>query len=511
MASIPQGGARTMASVPVQLKRSEISKEEQRKTPYLDALLAYVREETVPFHVPGHKQGRGIHPKLKDNLGSLYLAMDLTEVLGLDNLSHPTGVLKEAQELAAKAYGVDYSFFLVNGSSSGLHSMLMAVCNPGDSVILPRNVHKSAFSSLIFSGVVPIYMMPEFDEKLQVDHTVTEKTLEKALNDNPNAKAVLLVSPTYYGVSADVKRFVDMIHAHGKIAIVDEAWGPHLHFHPKLPFAATDAGADLVVNSTHKLLSSLTQSSILHLSGNRVDRSRLEAVLQLFLTTSPSCLLLASIDATRMQMATEGERWLDKAIMLSEDARARINKIPGLSCIGREIIGRPGVFALDPTRLVVSSTELGYTGYEVENILRKKYHVQVELSDLFHVVALVTLGDDQEQIDRLVDGLSRLEANDSGEPPKPRITKNVKLPDWPPFRLTPREAFVAPHETIPFERAVGRISTELITTYPPGIPSLVPGEELTRDVLDYLVIERDAGSRITGAADSTLSTLRVVK
>jgi arginine decarboxylase len=509
MATISQGGTGKLAPISVQLKE-KLEIEEQQSTPYLDALLEYVKDKTLPFHVPGHKQGRGMHPKLREWLGDPHLALDLTEVLGLDNLSQPKGVLKKAQELAAKAYGVDYSYFLVNGSSSGVHSMIMAACNPGDKVLIPRNAHKSAFASLIFSGAVPVYLMPEFDQTLQIDHTITCETLKNGLKENPDAKAVMVISPTYYGAAADIESLVRIAHDHEKVVLVDEAWGPHFHFHPNLPMAATDAGADLVVNSTHKLLSSLTQSSLLHLSGDRVDRARLEAVLRFFMTTSPSCLLLASIDACRMQMATEGEKLLARAIALAESVRERLNKIPGVQCIDRSIVGKPGVHALDPTRLAVSLTELGYTGYEVEEILRREYNVQIELSDLFHVVALVTIGDSEEEVDQLVKGIEGI-AKSPQKPDGVFKKKEVKLPDWPPLKLSPRDAFVASHETIPIQEAVGRISVELITTYPPGIPTVVPGEMFTKDVIDYLLIEQEAGSRITGVADPTLQTVRVVK
>lgn len=498
MAAFSQGGPGRLASVPLRLT-------EQQKTPYLDALIAYVNEGVVPFHVPGHKQGAGIHKKLQSLIGP-YLKMDLTEVEGLDNLSSPAGVLKEAQTLAAKAYGVDRSYFLVNGSSSGLHTMFLSVCNPGDPVLLPRNAHKSAYAGLILSGAAPVYMKPVIDQELHVDHTLSPETLRKALDDNPKAKAVLLVSPTYYGVSTDVKSYIEMIHAAGKIAMVDEAWGPHLHFHPSLPMSAVDAGADLVINSTHKILSSLTQTSILHLSGNRIDRGRLEAALHLLLTTSPNCLLLASIDACRMQMATEGKALLARVIELALDARKRINQISGVRCIGSEIMGKPGVYDLDPTKLMITAIDLGYNGYELERYLRKAHHVQVEMSDLFNVMALVTIGDNQEKIDRLVNALKALPKKSD------RIaSKKIKLPDFPPLRLTPREAFVAPHERVSLKNAVGRISSELITTYPPGIPDLIPGEEITAAVLDYFLIEKEAGSRITGASDPTLETIRVVK
>jgi arginine/lysine/ornithine decarboxylase len=490
---------------------SKIFQEEQQKTPYLDALIAYAEGKIVPFHVPGHKQGRGIHPKLKEWIGESYLSLDLTEVPGLDNLSQPKEVLREAMNLAAKAYGADYSYFLVNGSSSGVHSMIMAACNPGDKILVPRNAHKSAFAGLIFSGAVPVYMKPEFDFSLQMDHTITAETLAENLEQHPDSKAVLLVSPTYYGVAADLQKLVQMIHDSGKIALVDEAWGPHFHFHPKLPISAVDAEADLVVNSTHKLLSSLTQTSLLHLKGNRIDRARVESCLRLFTTTSPNCLLLASIDACRMQMATQGETLLGKAISLAETTRAEIRQLSGVQCIGREIVGNPGAADLDPTRVVISLRSLGLTGYEVDDLLRTVGRVQIELSDLFHVVALITISDSEKEVDQLVKGIKQILKMPPQKSKGLLEKKEAKLPDWPPLKLSPREAFVSRHETIPFEKASGKISTELITTYPPGIPAIAPGEEFTKDILDYLWLEQEAGSRITGVADSTLQTVRVVK
>ncbi len=489
----------------------EAFQKEQRKTPYLDALISYAKDKVVPFHVPGHKQGRGIHPKLKEWIGESYLSLDLTEVPGLDNLSQPKEALLQAMELAAKAYGADYTFFLVNGSSSGVHSMIMAACNPGDKILIPRNAHKSVFAGLIFSGAVPVYMKPEFDYALQMDHTITEETLVENLKEHPDSKAALLVSPTYYGVAANLERLVSIIHDSGKIALVDEAWGPHFHFHPDLPVSAVDAKADLVVNSTHKLLSSLTQTSMLHLNGNRVDRARVESCLRLFTTTSPNCLLLASIDACRMQMATQGKELLDKAVSLAEKARAEIRDLPGVQCIGREIIGNPGVYALDPTRMVISLRSLGLTGYEVDERLRSKGGVQIELSDLFHVVALITISDSEKEVDQLVNGIKQILKIPNQESKGFLEKKGARLPDWPPLKLSPRDAFVSQHETVPLEKADGRVSTELITTYPPGIPAIAPGEEFTQDILDYLRLEQEAGSRITGVADSTLQTVRVVK
>lgn len=497
----------------------------QYKTPYFDALLEYVEQKVTSFHCPGHKHGKGIEKRFKEFLGHNILSIDLTQILGLDDLQQPTGVLEEAHKLASEAYGVDQSYFLVNGSSSGNHAMLLAVCNPGDEVILPRNAHKSVASSLIFSGTVPRYMMPEFDEELQVDHTVTIETVKQTINKYPSAKAILIVSPTYYGATADLEAIARLCHESNKALLVDEAWGPHLNFHPNLPVSATRAGADLTVNSTHKLLSSLSQSSMLHYKKGIVDQGRLEAVIRLFLSTSPSCLLLASLDVARMQMITQGHELLEQTIALSQKLRKDLNQIPGLYCWGKEIVGRPGVFDLDPTKLTVSTRSLGYTGYEIEKIMRYQYFIQLELADLFNVIALITIGttaDDGEKLLEAFYSIAKGEAqsvnglgngwgatNSCSNPF--REHKKVKLPDWPTQCLTPREAFVAPHKVALIKESAGMISTELVTPYPPGIPIICPGEEITRELIDYLFMEIEAGSRITGLADQTFETIRVVK
>lgn len=501
-----------------QTQYKEVIPERQYRTPYFDALLDYVDRKVISFHCPGHKHGKGVHERFREYLGTNTLALDLTQVLGLDDLQQPTGVLKEAHELAAEAYGADRSYFLVNGSSSGNHSMLLAVCNPGDEVILPRNAHKSVSSGLIFSGVIPRYMMPEFDEELQVDHTVTVETVKKSLLDYPQAKAVMIVSPTYYGAAADLRSIAELCHKDGRALLVDEAWGPHLHFHPCLPMSATASGADLVVNSTHKLIGALSQSSMLHFREGIVDRGRLEAVIRLFISTSPSCLLLASLDVARMQMVTEGEKLLKNTISLADELRYELNAIPGLYCWGKEIVGRPGVYAWDPTKLTVSTKGLGLTGYDIEKIMRYEYYIQLELAELFNIIALITIGTTREEGNKLVCAFKSIaKAIKNGQDGKTRREnilrgyKKVTFPDWPPQRLSPREAFVAPHRVVSIKDACGMVSTELVTPYPPGIPIICPGEELTKDLINYLFVEIEAGSRITGLADPTFETIRVVK
>ena len=492
---------------------------DQSRTPYFDALLDYVEKGTISFHCPGHKHGKGIHKKLRDKVGLQGLAFDLTEVLGLDDLHQPQGVIKEAQQLASEAYGADRSYFLINGSTSGVQSAMLGVLNHGDKIIMPRNAHRSAVSALIITGAIPAYMIPEYDYELFIDHNVTVDTVREALDKHPDAKALFLVSPTYYGVAADLKSIVDLVHSKGKIIIVDEAWGPHLHFHPHLPISAVDAGADIIINSTHKLIGGLSQGAMLHLKGDRVNVARLESSLRFFMSTSPSCLILASLDVARMQMATEGTELLTQTIEIAEYGREEINNIENVSCFGREIIGRPGVFDLDPTKLTINFGYTGYSGHEINQILRYKYGIQVELTDVFNILALVTIGNTFEEVKKLVDAIRDIVKNNKRnicnksllEQLEERIGKKFELPDWPEQKLTPREAFIASSEEIPVEKAAGRICAELITPYPPGIPIICPGEVITKEIIDYIRLEIQTGGHIQGLADSLFSTVRVVK
>jgi arginine decarboxylase len=490
---------------------------DQSKTPYFDALMEYVEAGTVSFHTPGHKHGVGMHERLRAFIGDNALKLDLTQVRGLDDLNAPHGPILEAQELAAAAYGADFSYFLVNGSTVGNQAMLMTTLRPGDSVLLPRNSHKSATSALIMSGATPVYMHPEVDEWLHVDHCVTPQTVRQALEQHPQASAVFITSPTYYGATADLPAIERLVHDRGKLLLVDEAWGPHLHFHPELPVSATSAGADMCVNSTHKLIAGMSQAAMLHSSGPRVDQGRLRSTLRLLQSTSPLLLILASLDVARMQMATQGRKLLSQTLVLAREARVRLNAIPGVSCVGAELIGRPGIAGYDETRLVITVTELGYSGYEAGEVLRTRHDVQVELADLCNVVALVTIGDRREDVDRLVEAVAQL-ARDRGErqaTPHAKRERGRKagdgLPKIPEQVVTPREAFIADHVEIPFSQSAGRVCAEVVTPYPPGIPVLCPGERITQQTIEYLRLELAAGVHIQGPVDEELRTIRVLQ
>jgi arginine/lysine/ornithine decarboxylase len=492
---------------------------DQTRAPYFQVLLDYVDGGVIPFHTPGHKQGIGMERAFRDFVGDNVLAIDLTQIRGLDDLLQPEEALVEAQELAAECFGAEQSFFLINGSTSGNQCMMMAALNPGDKIAIPRNSHKSAMGGLIMSGATPVWMQPEVDEALHMDHTVTPETVRATLERHPDVKAVYIVTPTYYGVAADLAGIADVAHAHDIPLLVDEAWGPHFHFHPALPLSAMQAGADLCINSTHKMLGSLSQTAMMHVQGNRIRLDRLKAVYKLFLSTSPNLVLVASLDVARRQMALDGPALLSRTIEIANDARARLNEIRGVYCFGEELEGRPGVFDLDPTKITVTVKNLGYTGYEAEEILRRRYNVQVELADLFNVVALYTIGTTPEASDALIHGVSELAREDrpldifspSGVLDRRVKSGTYRLPPIPPIRLVPRDAFLAETEFVPFKRSAGRICAEVITPYPPGIPVISPGEEIMPAIIDYLLLEKRAGVKMQGPYDDELKFIRVVR
>jgi arginine decarboxylase len=482
---------------------------EQSETPYFDALARYSREGVIPFHVPGHKHGRGAHQRFKDLIGEDTLKLEVTQVLGLDDLHHATTVLKDAQELAARAYGAHQTYFLINGSSSGVQAMIMAVCNPGDKILVPRNAHKSTWAALITVGAIPAYVYPEYDYEFNIDHTPTRASYEKALNEHPDAKALLIVSPTYYGVLGDIEGIIGLARERGLVSLVDEAWGPHLRFWRGFPCSSMFYGADVAVNSTHKLIGGMSQASMLHVRDTpHVNQDRVYSVARLFLSTSPSCLMLASLDVARMQMATEGDALLERTVKLAEDARAAINDIPGLGAFGaRELLGRPGVYGFDPTRLTIQVKGLGHTGYEAERLLRKNYHVQAEMSDLFNVLCLITIGDRKQDLDALVEGLRDMAKDgrpfEEGQHPFHRcFGPNFEMPDWPPIRMTPREAFFAPTKRVRVADSLGCVAAELVTPYPPGIPIICPGEEITQVIIDYMSIEIEEDFKVHGLIET---------
>jgi arginine decarboxylase len=499
----------------------------QLQTPLLDALRHCAQRPNTPFYAPGHKRGQGIPSQLSDLLGAEVFGADLPELPELDNLFAPQGPIQAAQELAASAFGAEQTWFLANGSTCGVIAAILATCNPGDRLILPRNVHQSAISGLILSGAIPVFVEPEYDPILDLVHSVTPAGVAAALDQHPEAKAVLMVYPTYYGVCGDVEASAQLAHAHNIPLLVDEAHGPHFAFHPELPIPALTAGADLAVQSIHKVLSAMTQAAMLHAQGARVDRDRLTKALQLVQSTSPSYLLLASLDAARQQMATQGQALMTRTLQLADLARTQISQIPGLKVLQLGQAGSPGFLTLDRTRLTVTVADLGLTGFEADEILTAEFSVTAELPSLQHLTFIISLGNTEADIQQLVMSLKELAERYHVSSPSNLVGANghkafskatlaplhSSLPDVlvSPLVMSPRDAWFAPTETIAIAQAINRISTELVCPYPPGIPVLVPGEAIAPEAISHLQQVLATGGFITGCADANLATLKVVK
>lgn len=481
----------------------------QDETPLFDALMEYVNKETIPFHVPGHKKGNGIESDFKKFIGDNPFKIDVTVFKMVDSLHHPTGPIKKAQELVADAYNSDASFFSIHGTSGAIQAMILSVVGDGDKILIPRNVHKSVTSGIILSGAVPIFMTPELDKKLGVAHGVSPEVVEASLREHPDTKAVLIINPTYYGVATDIKKIADIVHNHNIPLIVDEAHGPHLGFNESLPTSALEAGADICAQSTHKIIGALTQGSLLHVKSKFINPKRVQQVLNLLHTTSPSYILMASLDCARKQIALEGKDLLEKTIELCSYTRKEINKIPGLYCFGEEILGKPGAFSFDPTKITVNCRELGITGYELDTILATKYHIQVELSDLYNVLAVGSFGDTEESLNSLIDALKEISKEHSEKDSiKPDF---LDIPDIPDMKVNPRAAFNSKKETLLLEDAVGRISAEFLMAYPPGIPVLCPGEVVTLEVVHYVKDLKRAGLYVQGTEDPNVENINVLR
>jgi arginine decarboxylase len=480
----------------------------QNETPLFDALKEYVDRDTLPFHVPGHKKGVGIDKEFKNFIGENPFKIDVTVFKLVDSLHHPTGPIKKAQELVADAYESHASFFSIHGTSGAIQAMILAVVNDGDKIIVPRNVHKSVTSGIILSGAVPVFMEPEIDKKLGIAHGVTPETVEKTLKENPDAKAVLIINPTYYGVATDIKKIADIVHSYDIPLIVDEAHGPHLAFSEKLPMSALKAGADICAQSTHKIIGSLTQGSLLHVKSKYVDPKRVQQILNLMQTTSPSYIIMASLDCARRQIALEGKDLLQKTIELCKYTRDEINKIPGFYCFGEEVLGKPGSYSFDPTKLTISSRELGITGFELDMILADKYHIQMELSDFYNVLAVGSFGDTKEGMDRLLSALKEISNDYYGK--KETVQDFLDIPAIPTKILNPREAFYSDKISIPLNESIGKISGEFLLAYPPGIPVLCPGEEITQEVVDYVHDLKRANLYVQGTEDLTVENIKIV-
>ncbi|MDG0812281.1 aminotransferase class I/II-fold pyridoxal phosphate-dependent enzyme [Cohnella rhizosphaerae] len=478
------------------------------RTPLFDALLRHKERNPVQFHIPGHKKGAGMDPEFRSFVGQNVLDIDLINIAPLDDLHQPVSVILEAQRLAADAFGADATFFSVQGTSTAIMAMILSVCGHGDKIIVPRNVHKSILSAIIFAGARPVFLSPARDRNLGIDHGVTTQSVRRALERHPDASAVLVINPTYYGVCANLKEIVDLVHEYDIPVLVDEAHGALIHFSDELPLSAMAAGADMAATSVHKLGGSMTQSSVLNVKGALVNVQRVQTILSLLTTTSTSYPLLASLDAARRHLATNGRELAANAVARASQARAEINATPGLYCFGEDILGEEATFDYDPTKLTIHVRHLGITGYDAENWLRDRYRIEVELSDMYNILCLVTPGDDDETMGILVAALRELSDTYMGKGEIKELI--VEIPQIPHLSLTPRDAFYGETEIVPFRASAGRIIAEFIYVYPPGIPILLPGEVISQDNIDYIVDHLEVGLPVKGPEDRNVEYVKVI-
>ncbi|MBU9917477.1 MAG: aminotransferase class I/II-fold pyridoxal phosphate-dependent enzyme [Fusobacteriaceae bacterium] len=486
-----------------------MEKEKQNRTPIFTVLKdVYAKREVLPFHVPGHKNGKGAEKDFYEFMGPNPFKIDVTIFDLVDGLHNPKSHIKEAQELAAEAFGAERTLFCVHGTSGAIQAMIIASVKAGEKILVPRNTHKSINAGIVLSGCIPIYMQPDIDKDLGVAHGVSPETVARTLEEHPDAAAVLVINPTYYGVASDLEKIAEIVHEYDIPLLVDEAHGPHLKFSEQLPKCAMEAGADICCQSTHKLTGAMTQGSMLHMQGTRVNHNHVKQCLSLLQTTSPNYILLASLDTTRKQLATEGDKLINYSISLAQTFRERINKIPGFYSFGEEVLDGKGRFAFDPTKVTVTAKDLGLHGYELDKMLIEKYNIQVELSDFYNVLFITTYGDREKDINKVLEALEDI-SNTYKDHNK--LTKNFKeIPNIPEMVQIPRESFFSDKTKKPIEECVGEISGESIFAYPPGIPVLVSGERITEDMLQYIFELRDSDLSVQGMEDSELKYLNII-
>ena len=488
-------------------KISRLLLAKQSKVPLFATLLEHAKRDVISFHCPGHKNGRSIDKELKDYTGKEVYKFDVTVFDEVDSLHDPVSSIKKAQELMAQAYGVEHSFFLVNGSSVGNMAMFLAACDSGDSVIVSRSSHKSIVAGIIMSGVWPIWIQPKIDQNLDLIFNSTYDQIKDALDKYPEVKAVFVTSPTYNGVVTELSKIVDLCHRRGKIVLVDEAHGVHLLFNDQLPESAITAGADLCVQSTHKILSAMSQGSVLHFNSKLVDFNRVKKIVSMLQTTSPSYLTLATLDLARRQVFLHGEENFDRVIKAAEWGRMYINSnVHSMKCFTRKEIQELG-FDLDVTKLTVNVTKTGLSGYEIESILAKEYNIQLDYADLFNLVAIMGEGSEKPDVEAFVNALKNISKKYHGK------QKNwiLKIPSLATeMVIRPREVFLSNNtKKVSLKKAVGHIAAQTLTPYPPGIPVVIPGERITKEICDYLIDMSSKDIRISGQETEMLRTVKV--
>lgn len=483
----------------------EEKKLDQNRAPIYEALQTFRQMRVVPFDVPGHKHGRG-NPELTAFLGEKCVGIDVNSMKPLDNLCHPISVIREAEDLAADAFGAAHAFLMVGGTTSAVQSMVLSTCKRGDKIILPRNVHRSVINALVLCGAVPVYVNPEVDHRLGISLGMRREQVAKAIRENPDAVAVLVNNPTYYGVCSDLRAIVTMAHDAGMYCLADEAHGTHFYFGDNMPVSAMAAGADMSAVSMHKSGGSLTQSSLL-LTGPGVSEGHVRQIINLTQTTSGSYLLMSSLDISRRNLAQRGRQVFAKVIEMADYAREEINAVGGYYAFGRELIDGNAIYDFDPTKLSVHTRDIGLAGIEVYDILRDEYDIQIEFGDIGNILAYLSIGDRPQELERLVSALAeirrRYHTDSSGLLSQEYIDPEVVT--------SPQEAFYAEKRSVPLKESAGLVCSEFVMCYPPGIPILAPGERITQEILDYIEYAKVKGCSMTGPEDPDILNINVLK
>ena len=477
---------------------------DQKSAPIYEALEKFRRRRVVPFDVPGHKRGRG-NPELAELLGEKCVSLDVNSMKPLDNLGHPVSVIRRAEELTADAFGAAHAFLMVNGTTSSVQSMILSVCKAGDKIILPRNIHKSVINALVLCGAVPVYVEAKVNPRIGIALGVEVEEMRRVMDANPDAKAVFINNPTYYGICSNLKKITEMAHERGMKVLVDEAHGTHLYFGENLPVSGMAAGADLAAVSMHKSGGSLTQSSIL-LCGPDMDAGYVRQIINLTQTTSASYLLLSSLDISRRNLALRGKESFAKVVRMAEYARNEINEIGGYYAYGKDLVDGDSVYDYDVTKLSVYTQGIGLTGIEVYDILRDEYDIQIEFGDIGNILAYISIGDRIQDIERLVGALEDIGRSYEKD------SSTLYCGDFiqPEVVCTPQEAFYADKRQIPIRETAGAICAELVMCYPPGIPILTPGERITGEIIEYILYAKEKGCSLQGTQDPSVQLLNVI-
>ena len=478
---------------------------DQNQAPIYEAMVKLRKKRIVPFDVPGHKRGRG-NPELVELLGEKCVGIDVNSMKPLDNLGHPISIIRDAEELAADAFGASHAFLMIGGTTSSVQTMILSTCKAGDKIILPRNVHKSAINALVLCGAIPIYIEMSVNPKIGIALGLENDRVAKAIKDHSDAKAILINNPTYYGICSDLRGLTKMAHEAGMMVLVDEAHGAHLHFTDKLPISAMNAGADMAAVSMHKSGGSLTQSSLL-LIGEQMNPEYVRQIINLTQSTSASYLLMASLDISRRNLALRGKESFEKVIELSEYARREINAIGGYYAYSKELIDGVSVCDFDVTKLSVYTQGIGLTGIEVYDLLRDEYDIQIEFGDIGNILAYISIGDRIQDIERLVGALADIKRLYS------RDGKDLIAGEYiqPELVLSPQEAFYSERRSLSLDESVGQVCGEFVMCYPPGIPILAPGERIIREIVDYIQFAKERGCSLQGTEDPEVNHINVIK